>query len=94
MADIIAGSASALTPNRGTTATFDITEEVLIEEPWGAIRMFGEVAPLAASTKGADGRYSTQMHFWSCGCWTLRPVQFDFDHLEKDLPWLIYTITP
>ena len=68
MAGIIAGSASALTPNRGTTATFDITEEVLIEEPWGAIRMFGEVAPLAASTKGADGRFSFDMHFWVCGC--------------------------
>ena len=80
---------TALTPNRQTLVTFDLTEQVLVNGATAMRRAGQQIAPVAGRDKGADSAFSQGMRLWSPGFWSLRPIQDDFARMqEKALPAL------
>lgn len=75
-----------MTPGRVTRVVFDEDYYDLNQSLWGGWQFYDQVSPQVAAVKGADGRFSSNLYYWSSGAWTLRPLQMEMGRFAETNP--------
>ena len=83
----------SLTPNRKTTATFDIAETVTGSQFWGFRRRGGEIAQDFANGQFDDDKHQN-IEIWPTGAITLKPLQAEITNIQEYAVGLGHVVAP
>jgi hypothetical protein len=86
---------TAITPNRQTSATFDLDNHpFLTEQSWGGLRLSTRIASAISGDRGGDSQYHKRVHLWATGAWTLRPLQMHLSDVQERATTVPYVFLP